>query len=179
MMIEKRVLYLDLDGTVMYGFDDLGYNVHTPEQVVFYPGVIDLMHHYKRSGYFIAGVSNQGGIAMGYCQETGIAAVCAKVIELSRGLFDVITYCRHHPEAKDPGDAQCFCRKPRYGMLVTSQHRLMDLHGGKYFYPPHLALMVGDREEDKQCAANAGVLFRPASEWRAEKVGRNSAALKN
>ena len=38
------------------------------------------------------------------------------------------------------------------------------------YYPPHMALFVGDREEDKQCAENANIPFMDAKEWR-EKGG--------
>lgn len=32
--------------------------------------------------------------------------------------------------------------------------------------PPYLGLMVGDREEDKECARLAGMDFMDAAEWR-------------
>lgn len=40
-------------------------------------------------------------------------------------------------------------------------------------YPPHLALMAGDRREDRQCAESAGVRFQLASEWRDEPITIN------
>lgn len=40
-------------------------------------------------------------------------------------------------------------------------------HRGE-IYPPHLALMVGDRDEDRECARIASVDFMDAAEWRAQ-----------
>jgi histidinol phosphatase-like enzyme len=63
--------------------------------------------------------------------------------------------------------AQCWCRKPRAGMVIEGAMRMFDQHEGEY-YPPHLALFVGDRNEDKECAYNAHVAFMWAQDWRKE-----------
>jgi D-glycero-D-manno-heptose 1,7-bisphosphate phosphatase len=60
--------------------------------------------------------------------------------------------------------AKCWCRKPRPGMIIEGALELAIRTGE--IYPPHLALMVGDRPEDEQCAENAGVSFLAADEWR-------------
>jgi phosphoglycolate phosphatase-like HAD superfamily hydrolase len=33
-------------------------------------------------------------------------------------------------------------------------------------YPPHLALFVGDRPEDKECAKAANIKFMETKKWR-------------
>jgi D-glycero-D-manno-heptose 1,7-bisphosphate phosphatase len=74
--------------------------------------------------------------------------------------------CQHHPAATDPEYANCFCRKPKMGMLVMGQMWLNEQYPDE-IYPPHLMLMVGDRPEDEQCAKSAGVTFMNAADWRA------------
>jgi len=80
------------------------------------------------------------------------------------GIFDAVCFCRHYPTADDPEKAQCWCRKPKIGMLIDAT-RMIER---KYdcVCPPHLALFVGDRTEDQECAANAGIDFMWAQEWR-------------
>jgi histidinol phosphatase-like enzyme len=43
--------------------------------------------------------------------------------------------------------------------------RLAQHHDDEY-YPPHMGLMVGDRDEDVQCAKLAGLDFQDAAAWR-------------
>jgi histidinol phosphatase-like enzyme len=73
--------------------------------------------------------------------------------------------CQHHPDAKDPEYAVCWCRKPRIGNVVLAARELCEQYPDEY-YPPHLALFVGDRPEDQGCADNAGIRFMDAKEWR-------------
>jgi histidinol phosphatase-like enzyme len=39
--------------------------------------------------------------------------------------FDMITWCQHHPDAKDTEMAVCWCRKPRSGMIIGSKANRM------------------------------------------------------
>ena len=43
-------------------------------------------------------------------------------------------------------------------------------HSGE-IYPPYMALMVGDRDEDRECARIANIDFTPAFEWGAQAGG--------
>ena len=56
--------------------------------------------------------------------------------------------------------------KPRLGHLGEAALRLGQVYDAQY--PPQLALFVGDRQEDKHCAENAGIDFVDAKEWRRE-----------
>lgn len=171
----KRVpiLFLDLDGTVRKGFDELGRFVNCADDVELFPRMPERLLSWKQRGYRIVGVTNQGGIATGQVSYEDVRAAIMRTQALSGDAFDRIYMCQHHPAAHDPEMANCFCRKPKMGMLVLAQQDLSDQFGE--MYPPHLALMVGDRDEDRQCAESAGVKFQLASEWRAEpfavKVG--------
>ena len=160
-----RVLFLDLDGTVRKGFDELGRFVNGPKDVEVFPEAVTAMQKYKADGWLICGISNQGGLALGHMSYEDC---CAAMLETQRqcgGLFDKISFCRHHPEAKDPIMAECWCRKPRIGQIIEVAQDLARMHGG--IVPPSSCLFVGDRPEDQQCAANAGIRFIWAKDWRA------------
>ena len=167
---DKRVpvLYLDLDGTVRKGKDELGRFVNTADDVELFPHMAERLLSYKQKGWRIVGVTNQGGIATGMCTFENAQAAIMKTQHLSGNAFDLICMCQHHPDAHDPDWRTCFCRKPKIGMLVMAATELGFRHPGE-LYPPHISLMVGDRDEDRLCAENAGVPFQWASEWRGEQ----------
>jgi D-glycero-D-manno-heptose 1,7-bisphosphate phosphatase len=159
------VLYLDLDGTVRHGKDDLGRYVDTPDDVAVWPEAIAMMQSWKEAGGRICGVTNQGRVALGYLSYTNMAAALDETNAQTGDLFDYIFACIHHPNAKEPYMQRCWCRKPSGGAIAEAAHRMAAQHPDEY-YPPHLALMVGDRFEDQKCAQEAGVSFRWAEEWR-------------
>lgn len=160
-----RVLYLDIDGTVRKGFDELGRFVNCAADVEIFPEALSAIKEYKKEGWLIVGVTNQGGIALGHQTMQDAIDALWKTHVLCGGLFDKICMCRHHPQATDPLMSSCWCRKPKIGMLIEAAQALAERHQG--MCPPSLALMVGDRLEDEQCAANAGVRFLWAKDWRA------------
>lgn len=165
--IERRVpvLYLDLDGTVRHGKDELGRFVDGPEDIAVFPQAIIQMHRWKQRGGRIVAVSNQGGISLGLVSYEKVAAAMIETQRQAHGLFDKVTWCMHHPNAKDPEMARCWCRKPSPGGLIEAALDLAREHGE--MYPPHLGLFVGDRPEDEECARLAGIDFMWASDWRA------------
>jgi D-glycero-D-manno-heptose 1,7-bisphosphate phosphatase len=164
------VLYLDLDGTVRHGHDELGRFVNGPKDVVIFPEAVEMMRRWKAGGGRIIGVSNQGGIALGYLTESSCAEAMMKTYQLTNHLFDKIAWCHHHPKAEHPEMARCWCRKPSPGLLIEAALDLAGKHRGE-IYPPYMALMVGDRPEDEECARIAGIDFQWAADWRAQAVG--------
>lgn len=162
------VLYLDIDGTVRWGKDELGRFVNTAEDVRVFDGVRDLLWRYKKLGWRIVGVSNQGGIALGHMSMETCAQAMMETHRQTRQAFDKIAWCSHHPAAKDPEMAVCWCRKPRAGLVIETALWLADMHKGE-IYPPHMGLFVGDRPEDAACAENAGLPFMAADVWRSGK----------
>ena len=172
-MTEKRtaLLVLDLDGTVRHGYDELGRFVNHPEDVVIFPEALMQMRRWKEAGGRIIAVSNQGGISLGFMPMSDCVATMQRTHELCECLFDRIAWCQHHPDAKDPEYARCWCRKPSPGLLIEAA---LDLaaqtrqSGNPEIYPPHLGLFVGDREEDRECARISGFDFKWANDWRAE-----------
>ncbi|WP_032987049.1 HAD hydrolase-like protein, partial [Cronobacter malonaticus] len=64
--------------------------------------------------------------------------------------LDGIYYCPHHPEgAVEEFRQNCDCRKPQPGMLISARDFLHIDMGASY--------MVGDKLEDMQAGAAAGV----------------------
>jgi D-glycero-D-manno-heptose 1,7-bisphosphate phosphatase len=163
------VLYLDLDGTVRQGKDDaLGRFVNGPDDVVVFPEAVALMRAWKEAGGRIIGVTNQGGVSLGHVAYSAAAAAVYETHRQCEELFDRIGMCIHHPGAKNPEYARCWCRKPAPGLIIENALDLARQHGE--MYPPHMALMVGDRLEDQQCAAAASIDFEWAAEWRARAL---------
>jgi D-glycero-D-manno-heptose 1,7-bisphosphate phosphatase len=159
------VLYVDLDETVRMGKATLGRFVNRAEDVQVFPEVPAILAEYKRAGWRVVAISNQGGVALGILSMEDCAASMLETQRQCNGLFDQMCFCTHHPEAADPEYAICWCRKPRIGLILTAANSLVQKFNE--YYPPHLALFVGDRPEDSECAANAGIKFMDAAEWRA------------
>lgn len=166
------ILFLDLDGTVRLGKDELGHFVNTKEDVEIFPGVLDILKSYKSYGWKIVAISNQGGIALGHVDDNTMNKIMAETNRLCANLFDRMLWCPHHPDAKANDEetreerAICFCRKPNIGMIVSAIISLSQEYAGKIFRP-YNSLMVGDRAEDSVCASNANMPFMWAKDWRA------------
>ncbi|NDJ58811.1 D-glycero-beta-D-manno-heptose 1,7-bisphosphate 7-phosphatase [Enterobacteriaceae bacterium 4M9] len=142
-------IFLDRDGTINV---DHGY-VHEIDQFEFIDGVIDALRELKAMGYALVLVTNQSGIARGIFSEAQFEQL-TEWMDWSladRGVdLDGIYYCPHHPEAKlDDYRQQCDCRKPQPGMLMSARDFLNIDMAASY--------MVGDKLEDMQAAAAAGV----------------------
>lgn len=159
-----RVLYLDLDGTVRHGKDEMGRFVNNSSDVRVFDVVPKILQWYRSNGWRIIGITNQGGVSLGIISYEDCRAAIMETQRQSGNAFDAIAACIHHPDAKNPEMAVCWCRKPRIGLIVEACFALARKTGE--CYPPHLALLVGDRPEDRKCAENAGVRFMDAKEWR-------------
>jgi D-glycero-D-manno-heptose 1,7-bisphosphate phosphatase len=158
------VLYLDIDGTVRKGKDELGRFVNGPEDVEVFPEAVEMMRRWKAGGGRIIGVSNQGGIALGIVTLAKVAAAMAETHRQAGRLFSKLAWCSHHPQAADPEMARCWCRKPSPGLLIESALEIA--RQNHEYYPPYMGLMVGDRPEDEECARLAGLGFQWAGDWR-------------
>lgn len=164
-MKATALLVLEIDGTVRQGKDDpLGKFVNGPEDVVVFPEAVALMAEWKGRGGRIVGVTNQGGIALGLVDPSKAAAAIMETQRQCGALFDYVGLCMHHPDAPEPDNAVCWCRKPAPGNVIIAGMMLGRQYPGEY-YPPRLALMVGDRPEDEECARRINFPFQWASEW--------------
>lgn len=159
------VLYLDLDGTVRHGKDELGRFVNGPEDVIIFPEAVEMMRRWKNGGGRIIGISNQGGIALGHLTRDQCIAAMRRTFLLTDKLFDKLCWCSHHPQANHPEMARCWCRKPSPGLVIEGALSVAAQHPGE-LYPPYMALLVGDRPEDQECARIANIDFMWAKDWR-------------
>lgn len=161
------LLVLDIDGTVRHGKSQLGRFVNGPDDVTVFPEAVKMMRRWKIDGGRIIGVSNQAGIALGHVNESAVAAAMLRTDQQASGLFDLIAWCGHGIDITRPDPRLCWCRKPAPGLVVQTALELATQHPGEC-YPPYLALMVGDRPEDQQCAAALGIAFQWATDWRTQ-----------
>lgn len=160
------LLVVDVDGTIRQGIDDaLGRFVNGPDDVRVFPEAVTLLQEWRSRGGRVIFVSNQGGIALGLVSAESVMAAMKETLRQARLQADTIVVCPHHPDAKDPGDARCWCRKPSPGGLVVAAYTL-GMHYDEH-YPSRLGLFVGDREEDRECARLCSFDFMWAKEWRA------------
>lgn len=149
----QKVLFLDIDGTLIKGKEELGYYVNKPEQVQIYPEVPAILKQYVDAGYQLCGVTNQLGIELGFTTRTDVHAKLDQMMDLLGYEFPVCI-----------ADKNNAYRKPKYGMLISYIER--------YLVPSvkqldmELSMMVGDRTEDEWCAKNFGIKFQWAKLWR-------------
>jgi len=138
----RAALFLDRDGTLIEERDYL----RRPEQVAFYPGVVQALRRAKASGFLLVMVTNQSGVGRGYFTVEDVEAVHAHIQRLlgeAGAAFDRIYYAPEAPEQPSRG------RKPSPQFLFDARDDLgVDLA---------LSHMVGDKLIDLQCGWNAGV----------------------
>jgi D-glycero-D-manno-heptose 1,7-bisphosphate phosphatase len=116
----KKAVFIDKDGTLI---KDVPYNVD-PRLIELYDGAVHALQALKRQGYLLVVVSNQSGVARGYFSLTELKPVEDKLrheLEKNNVELTAFYFCPHHPEGTVKEFAiDCFCRKPRPGMLVKA-----------------------------------------------------------
>lgn len=191
-MVPVPLLFVDIDGTVRHGKTELGRFVNGPQDVVVFPEAKVMLQRWREAGGRVVGVSNQGGIALGYVSADDVRDAMVRTNELLRpeggpDAFELILWCPHTPPRNDASDLTCWCRKPKPGLAMFAAVRLEELsserrlpdrdHGfpeGHEFYPPQWAMFVGDQAEDQQCAQALGARFQWAADWRAQAYHREA-----
>lgn len=175
-----KLLILDKDGTLVRPVSGEKFVQHPHDQELI-PDVAEALARYAADGWAMAIASNQGGVAAGhktlddaiaemrfclrllvnagYDSKDMIAYFCpdaGDVCGIVKGATDYFPYRErdHHLKVSS-------YRKPSPGMIEAAimEHKPM-------FSDFESVLFVGDRPEDKQAAANAGVQFMWASDWR-------------
>ena len=136
----RPALFLDLDGTVRYSTNLKNPSPNKPSEVMIYPGVVDKIKVFKKAGFYIFGVSNQGGIELGFLTEEECKKVMEKTNELMNNVFDTIIWA---------SKLDSYDRKPNPGMI--------DKLRVKYNVDLSSSIMVGDKDTDLMCSLNAGV----------------------
>jgi len=145
----KRAVFIDRDGTMNV---DVGY-VSSPDQLELYPWTAGAIRLLNDAGIEAVVVTNQSGIARGFCSEQMLELIHARMtfeLKQAGARIDAIFYCPHHPDVGEPPyRAACQCRKPQPGLLQrAAAARGLDLSS---------CFVIGDKASDIALGQNAGV----------------------
>lgn len=138
----KRLALIDRDGTIIV---DKVY-LSDPDGIEFTPGAIEGLRLLQDTGFTLALITNQSGIARGYFDAATLERIHDRLQSMLRaeGLrLDAIYVCPHGPNDK------CDCRKPAPGMALRAMRDLG--------FRPDQAVFIGDSDVDMGAAAAAGV----------------------
>jgi D-glycero-D-manno-heptose 1,7-bisphosphate phosphatase len=160
----RPALFLDRDGIINVDTDF----AHRPEDIIFQPGIFDLVNIAIRSGFVPVVVTNQSGIARAHFSEAAFQDLTAWMLKIFADAGTPIArvyYCPFHPEA----EVAMFrhedhpWRKPRPGMFHAAEADLgVDLA---------CSVMIGDRWSDAKAAWSAGIRVIAIVGDRADREG--------
>jgi len=148
----RPVVILDRDGVLNRRAPKAQY-ITIANDFEWLPGSLEALRILKESGYRVAVITNQAGIARGIMSEDDLAAIHGRMrreaLE-SGGSIDAVFHC---PHGWDDG---CSCRKPAPGMLYDVQHAFdIDLRK---------TVFIGDDERDEIAGKAAGCITMLVSE---------------
>ena len=135
-------VFLDRDGTIN---EEMGYINHL-SRFRLLPQTVPAIRRLNEAGFKVVIVTNQSGAARGYFPAALVDEVhehLKTVLAAEGAHLDGIYACLHGPEEN------CPCRKPRPALIQLAA-RDLDLDLDRSY-------AVGDRYNDLQTAANAGV----------------------
>ena len=148
----QKCVFLDRDGTLnkYVGF------LRNIDELELIDGVSEAIRKINESGYLAIVATNQPVIARGEVTFDELSEIHNKLETLlgqDGAYLDAIYYCPHHPHKGYEGEVpelkiDCECRKPKPDMLLRAAKDFnIDLCA---------SYMVGDGDNDVQCAVNAG-----------------------
>ncbi len=164
-----RALIMDADQTIRRNKNEPTGFINEPDDVELMPGIEALMWKYRRLGYLVAVVSNQGGVAAGHIRPQDAEAIMDRTVQLfEKNPIQIFKMCYSMPPplgTVKPYNLRSLCRKPDIGMLVLVEVEAW--HSG-YVIDWDNSLFVGDREEDETCANRAGMRYKHIDAFLAE-----------
>ena len=136
-------IFLDRDGVLIENKSDY---VRDWSQVKIIPEAIQALSLAAGKTYKIVIVTNQSAVGRGLVLQANAEDINRRLIDLIHhrgGRVDGVYMCTHKP------DDNCFCRKPRPGLLLQAARELaLDLQR---------SWMIGDAWSDAQAGQRAGV----------------------
>jgi D-glycero-D-manno-heptose 1,7-bisphosphate phosphatase len=138
----NKAAFIDRDGVIN---EDREF-VHRSADFHFIPGSIEALRVLRAAGYRLVVITNQSGIGRRLFSEADyleLESYMRARLEQAGVVLDGIEYCPHAP------GANCECRKPRPGMLLTAMRKL-DIE-------PSQSVLVGDRRADIEAGRAAAV----------------------
>ncbi len=112
------LILLDRDGVVNHDSADF---IKSPAEWEPIDGSLEAIARLNQSGYRVAVISNQSGIARGLLDIETLNRIHSKmrrILAQLGGKIEAVMFCPHGPEDN------CHCRKPQPGMLNDLAHRL-------------------------------------------------------
>lgn len=168
-----KLAVIDMDGTVREPLSGSKF-INSPRDQKLIDEAIAAIRNLQGKGYIVIGASNQGGVIAGHKTMFECIEEQQYTLELLSDAdvqIESILFC------PDNGD-ECYQVVPE-SPSVSALHTYTDAFIGKYrkpqagmllhaieIYGANEAVMIGDRDEDKQAAMNAGIEFIDAIEWR-------------
>lgn len=165
----KPLLLLDRDGTVTRNRVRPGDYIRHPRELEPMPGVINRLEVYAGRGYRIALLSNQGGVERGVLTMDACIDTFYQTFKILDYLVQAAWFCPSMSGGK--GDVAFRLTMPR-GPRTWNTCRAYGQYGYRKPCPgmamaamawfgvkPGDCLFVGDRLEDKNMAAVAGIRF--------------------
>lgn len=145
----RPLLCLDRDGVVV---EEVDYLCRIAD-VRLLDGAATLIRHARASGWGVALLTNQAGIARGYFGWPEFAAVNRHIVAAlaAQGAeIDLVIATPHHPQGRAPfAHPDHPMRKPNPGMLTAACALLRG--------DARRSLMVGDKADDLRAAQRAGL----------------------
>jgi len=142
---KHKAIFLDRDGTLNNNKDH--YYIWRREDFRLNEGVIEALREFRRRGYLLFVITNQGGISKGLYQESDVEALHNYLLDLlsARGIrVEAIHYCPHHDSVE-----KCLCRKPLPLMIQKAMARFQ--------IDAEKSWMIGDSPRDSKAGKAAGL----------------------
>jgi len=171
-VITMPALCLDLDGTVRGSKSGSTYGCVSADDVELLPNTEVILARFRKAGYFIVGVTNQGPVGKGTRTELESEAIQhATRAAFKADPFHLVLAAYGYQGGDTPGrNVRSLHRKPSYGMLARAETLAMDW-GVTIDWDR--SQFVGDMGSDMMCAVDAGVRFH----WAKDFFGREGHDL--
>ncbi|MFR9694827.1 D-glycero-alpha-D-manno-heptose-1,7-bisphosphate 7-phosphatase [Bacillus mobilis] len=142
-----KAVFLDRDGVLNEIKSSRVNYVNIPQDIYLLPGTADAIARIREKGYLIFIVTNQAGVSLGYMNHTQLNDIHKhleqELIKVNaNAVINEVVACTHNIKAN------CNCRKPNAGMLITLAE--------KYNISLDDSYMIGDRESDIEAGIKAG-----------------------
>lgn len=109
---------LDRDGVINEDSDEF---IKCADEWRPIPGSLEAIAELTAAGFRIGVATNQSGIARGLLDESVLAEIHGKMLDMTRalgGVIEAVVYCPHGP------GSDCNCRKPRPGLFLALADQL-------------------------------------------------------
>ena len=150
----QKAIFLDRDGVIN---EEISF-ISKTEDMILYDFTAEAIRKINQSEYKAIVITNQSVIARNLCTLEELKQIHNKMETLlgrERAKIDGLYYCPHHPDKGYPEERteykiDCFCRKPKPGMLLDAAFDFnLDLAQ---------SFTIGDNQRDIEAGINAGCI---------------------